>query len=304
MSLFDAYTTTQEVEIKRKFLNEPKKDFLRKAGLVPAEVRRCGRHARYDPEALRNLDARVNVKAHQAEAASTFAERLEHARDYRLLTDAALSRLMGVSRELVRLWRTGRVYPSDTARLAEILGVPHTWLIAGGEEKLPANSEIGVRVGEEAMRIRALLREKTLGFLEGLPPDTPVSAIQAYIEEVVQTNPHIAQLARRAGGRWQYHLDVRSKPHLVFAPWAPLPEHGLSKRLWSDEVEGLIAQKMASGKSIYRLAKELQSECAERGWRCPTKIALYKRMQVNRMRTVRFGVNLNAVMAQARHASH
>jgi len=300
MSQFAAYTTPEAVEIKRQFLREPKKEFLRIAGLVPDVVqRRAGRHHRYDEQALKALDDKVNAKAVHAETAATFAERLQLARDYQLTTDAQIGRAMRVSRELVRQWCAGMVYPRDTARLADIMQVPEAWLVHGGEERLPADSPIGVRVGDEAMLFRAILREQTETLLQGMPKGVPTADIQASIEEQVRTDAHLSQLARRAGGRWHFNPMVRHDDVLVFAPWVPIHEHGLSKRFWSDDVEALVADKMASGESIYGIWQELKRECEAKGWQYPTKIALYKRVEKLRERIARFGIDLNDAIAQA-----
>ncbi|MDK9725981.1 MAG: hypothetical protein OEL88_13990 [Sterolibacteriaceae bacterium MAG5] len=300
MSMFDAYTTTEAVEIKRQFLGAPKKDFLRNAGLVPNVAKRhVGRHRRYDESALKLLDDMINAKAVAAETARTIGERIQLAIDYQLGTDAHVGREMGVSRELVRQWRTGIAIPRDTAKLAATLKVPEAWLVHGGEENLPADSHIGVRVGNESMRYRTILREQTEALLDGAQKGGATADIQAFIEAKIRSDARLMQIARRAGGRWQLNPLARHDDVFVFAPWQPIHEHGLTKRYWSDDVEALIAAKMASGKTVYAIARELKHECEANGWKYPTRLALYKRISTMRERIVKFGVDLNDVVAMA-----
>ena len=297
MSMFDAYTITKAVEIKRQFLRLPKKDFLYKCELVSSSKQgRPGRPVRYSEKAIEALDNRVNAKALSAETATSMAERLQLARDYQLTTDAEIGRAMNVSRELVRQWCSGRLCPRNTARLAGFLKVPEAWLIDGGEENLPADSHIGVRVGDEAMLERAVLHDLTEVVLQMMPAGAEAKEIQALLEQRVRTDAILARLARRAGGRWQYHSTERHDDTLCFAPWSPIHEHGLSKRFWSDDVEALISEKMDSGKSIYAIWQELKAECEANGWDYPQKISLYKRARTAREREERFGIDLNKVI--------
>ena len=297
MSMFDAYTTTKAVEIKRQFLRLPKKDFLYKFDLVSSSSQgRPGRPIRYSEKAIWALDSQVNAKAIRAETATSLAERLQLARDYQLTTDAEIGRAMSVSRELVRQWRSGRVYPRNTACLAGFLKVPESWLIDGGDENLPADSHVGVRVGDEAMLERAVLRDLTETVLQKMSIGAEVKDIQAFLEQRVRSDAILARLARRAGGRWQYFPTARHGDTLCFAPWLPIHEHGLSKRLWSDDVEALISEKMDSGKSIYAIWQELKAECEANGWDYPQKISLYKRVRTTREREERFGIDLNKVI--------
>ena len=300
MSIFDAYTTAEAAEIKRQFLRLPKKDFLHNAGLVPASAKgRPGRYARYSEKALGALDDQVNAKAARAETATLFAERLQLARDYQRTTDAEIGRAIGVSRELVRQWCSGRAYPRNTARLADILKVPEKWLVDGGVENLPADSQLGVRVGDEAMRERTVLRDLTETVLQTMPKGMEVAVIQAFLEEKVRTDVILSKLARRSGGRWQVNPTIRHDDTLCFAPWVPIHQHGLSKRFWSDEVEALIADKLESGKSIYALWQDLKNKCEASGWDYPQKITLYKRISKERERARQYGIDLNRVVAYA-----
>lgn len=297
MSQFDRYTDTEYVEALRAFMNISKRNFLRERGFVEdVEAPRRGRLPKYKPEPIKALEAEVNQKAARCEATdTTVGERYLIARDYMGLSDAQVARELGVSRELVRRWGLNIHRPSHMEALAELLHVPFDWLAEGGEENLPANSHLGVRVGDEAM----LWREELYGMTQSVVSDLPDGADQEYgqatIEYAVFSNFELAQAARRAGGRWQLVNNT-----LLFAPWVPIPEHGLSKRLWSDEVESMIQEELATKPSVYGAWESLRKRCEEMGLgpdEYPKRISLHKRVEKDRLRAEKYGVDLNDVVA-------
>lgn len=64
---------------------------------------------------------------------TTIAERIRHARSRLGLPQVGLARLVGIHRLTVNSWESGQNKPRLTTlyRLAPILGVPASWLIAG-----------------------------------------------------------------------------------------------------------------------------------------------------------------------------
>lgn len=299
MSQFDRYTTTEYVEGLRVFLNMKKQGFQREAGLVESpDQKRKGRLPKYPEEALKALEAAVNAKASRCEAKdSTLGERLRLARDYCGFSDSHIARQLGVSRELVRRWGENLHRPSCMPQLAEVLGVPEAWLAEGGEQYLPADSYIGVRVGDEAMELREQLYSQELQVVAELPDDADVMYAQAYIEHAIKTRPELAMLARRSGGRWQ---SVGAS--LLFAPWIPIPEHGLSRRYWSDTVEALIEETLAEHPSVYGAWGALKQRCEAMGLTpedYPRRISLHKRVEKERERAQKYGVDLNAMIAES-----
>lgn len=290
MSQFDRYTETEYVQNLRCFLKLPKTGFVRAVGLttLPAFGRK-GRLPRYSSTAVQNLEESVNSKARRAEttSASEFSERFCIARDYLQASNAEVARLVGVSRELTRMWSNGTLRPKDLTTLAHSLDVPALWLEFGGEEHLPADSHVGVRVGFEAMEYREQLYGMTTAILADAPDEADESQIQAYIEQSVRTVPEMSHSARRAGGRWQVVGGL-----LQFAPWVPINVHGLSRRFWCDEVEAMIEEELSSKPSVYSAWSALKLRCDERGLKYPKLISLHKRMAKARQRTEQFGISL------------
>lgn len=298
MSQFDRYTVTEYVEALRSFLDLPKRNFLREYGFVEeADTQRKGRLPKYPEAPIKALEKSVNEKAARAEAPdTTVGERFRIARDYLGLTDAQVARDMGVSRELVRRWGADVHRPAVMKELAELLNVPQAWLEDGGEENLPANSHIGVRVAEEALQWREQLYGLTQAVVAELPDSADESYAQAFIEWSVFNKFELAQAARRAGGRWQIVSNT-----LLFAPWVPIPEHGLSKRFWSDEVENIIQEELAT-KTVYGAWDAMRARCEAMGLgpdEYPKRISLFKRVEKERGRAEKFGVDLNDVVAAA-----
>lgn len=296
MSQFDRYTKTEYVEALRVFLDVSKRNFLKEAGFIDDEGPRKGRLPRYKEAPIAALEERVNEKAARCEAAdSTVGERYRIARDYLGLSDSIVAREMGVSRELVRRWGENIHEPTCMPELAAFLGVPEAWLREGGEHNLPANSHIGVRVGAESKLWRETVYSLTLDLVANLPDNADEQYAQALIECTVHNKFNLAQAARRAGGRWQIHHNT-----LMFAPWIPIPEHGLSRRYWSDEVEAIIQEELASKPTVYGAWEALQARCVAMGLdeeAYPKRISLHKRVEKERVRAEEFGVDLNDVVA-------
>lgn len=299
MSQFDRYTVTEYVESLRSFLDISKRSFLRDYGFVEeADEPRKGRLPKYKEEPIKALEALANAKAARAESTeTTVGERFRIARDYMGLNDAQVSRDLGVSRELVRRWGADIHRPAMMDQIAELLNVPRAWLESGGEGNLPANSHVGVRVGEEALDAREQLYGLTQAVVADLPDNADESYAQAFIEWSVFNKFELAQAARRAGGRWQIVSNT-----LLFSPWVPIPEHGLSKRFWSDEVEAIIQEELATKPSVYGAWEGMRARCEAMGLSedaYPKRISLHKRVEKERARAEKFGVDLNEVVAAA-----
>jgi DNA-binding transcriptional regulator YiaG len=292
---------TEYVEALRVFLGISKANFLRDAGFVdePAAGRR-GRLPRYKEEPIAALEEQVNAKSARCEAPdSTTGERLRLARDFAGLTDADIARHLDVSRELVRRWGVDMHKPSKMDELVELLDVPKVWLEEGGEEHLPAFSHLGVRVGAEAAFWRDQLRALTRSVIPEIPENEEFQYFQAYIEWTVLNRPAMALAARRAGGRWQV---VEGVADVMFAPWVPIPEHGLSRRFWSDEVEAIIDEELVSQPSVYGAHRAMEERCIAMGLpkdKYPTRISLHKRVEKERLRAEKFGIDLNDQIAES-----
>lgn len=306
MSQFDSYTTAEYVEAMRKFLDLNTRTFLQDYGLlIPgqnmAENSKTGqgRPKKYVEERVKVIEQMVNEKAARCEAPDTpVSERYRIARDYMGFSDAHVARELGVSRELVRRWGAGMNQPSHLEALAQVLRVPVAWLEQGGEHTLPANSHLGVRVGDE----KDLWREQLFGLIQSVVSELPENAdetyAQAFIEWTVFNRFELARAARRAGGRWQLVSNT-----LMFAPWVPLPEYQISKRKWTDEVEAIIEEELARQPSVYGAYNAMKTRCEAMGLKekehFPTKIALYKRIDKEKERIEEFGVDLNDMIAQS-----
>jgi transcriptional regulator with XRE-family HTH domain len=315
MSLFDRYTESEYVDTLRVFLKESRRNFMREAGFTDARTAATGmgRLPKYEEAPLRALEERVNAKSARCEAPdTTFGERLQIARDYTGYSDSQVADALGVSREMVRRWGENMNRSTRIAETAELLSVPEAWLEHGGEENLPANSHLGVRVGgvyyeDEAKKIvkfvgeNAAYREQmyamTQAVIAELPDEVSESYMQAYIEWQVFNRFEMATAARRAGGRWQI---VANK--LLFAPWHPIEERGLVRRYWSDEVEAIIQEELAEKPSIFGAHKAITERCKALGLtedEFPKRISLHKRVEKERDRAQRYGVDLNDIIAKA-----
>lgn len=296
MSQFDKYNSASYVDGLRSFLKMKRVGFSHKQGLLP-EINsgKKGRSSGYSDEAVKNLEAEVNLKAERAEAGSTtLGERIKIARDYKFWSNENISRAMNVSRELVRLWCINTHKPNNLEALANLLDVPLIWLEYGGEMHLPANSHIGVRVGNESYLNRETLYANTLGLLHEIPENSDAEYAQAYIEQKVKADEIFSRLARRAGGRWQLHEGI-----LVFASWIPIEDYKMTRKLWTDEVEAIISEEISANTTIYRAWKSIESRFKAMGLsekNYPKKISLYKRVEAERQRIRKHGINLNEVI--------
>lgn len=303
MIQFKHYTLARTVDAYSKFLREKKAGRAEALGLVdnPGEARK-GRLKKYPEAAVADLIRRVNEKAARCEADdTTFGERLELARDYLGYSDGDIGKLMGgLSREIIRRWREnipGRPPEARIDALAEVLQVPRAWLSDGGEANLPANSHLGLRVGPDEKLWKETLYSLETDVVAELPDDADVVFSQAYIEQAILTRPELAQAARRAGGRWQIVGGA-----MLFAPWSPIEEHGLSRRYWSDEVEAIIEEELATRPSVYGAWHALKRRCDALGLtpdEYPRLISLHKRIDKERLRAEEYGVDLNEAIAQA-----
>ena len=299
MSMFDKYTTSEYMEAMRSFIGANKSTFKIDYGFIDPNESRVGRLS-YNAEAIKRMEDDVNKKSLRAEEPDTsVGERIKIAQSYRGLTDVAIARELNVSRELVRRW-TSDINPTPRERLealATFLEVPLAWLAQGGLEHLPANSRIGLRVGEQALQWREYLYGLTQAALTELADLSDESLVQAHLEWVVFNNPEMAAAARRAGGRWQFLGNA-----LLFSPWEPIEEHGLSRRYWTDEVEEIIQQELSSQPTVFAAWKEIKQRCTELGYgpnEYPKRISLHKRIEKERERAEKFGVDLNPIIAYA-----
>lgn len=313
MSLFDRYTSAEYVDAMRVFLNEPRRDFMTRAGFTENREKAKGRLPKYDEGPLRALEDQVNAKAARCEADDTdFGERLMLARDYAGMTDSQIASALGVSREIVRRWIANIHGTNKIPELAQLLGVPAEWLEKGGEEILPANSHLGLRVGgvyfeDESRKVvthvgenaqnRERLYALTQSVLTELPDEATESYTQAFIEWAVFNRFELAQAARRCGGRWQIVAN-----RLLFSPWTPIQERGLTRRKWSDEVEAIIQEEMAAKESVFGAWAAIDERCKKLGLsedQYPKRITLHKRVEMERKRAEQFGVDLNEVIKAA-----
>lgn len=300
MSLFDRYTSAESVDAMRVFLGLSKRNFMRDAGFTDARTAKTGlgRLPKYEEAPLRALEEKVNAKAARCETKhTTFGERLQIARDYAGYSDAQIAAHLSVSREIVRRWGENINRSTRVTELAEFLSVPEIWLLEGGAENLPANTHLGVRVGQEAKDYREQLYGLTQTVLSSLPDDATESYTQAFIEWEVFNTFELAQTARRAGGRWQIVAN-----RLLFAPWQPIEDRGLVRRYWTDEVEAIIQDELATKPSVFGAWKAIAERCKAMGLsesEYPKKITLHKRVEKEREKAEQFGVDLNAVIAAA-----
>lgn len=302
MSRFNKYNEAEYIDGLRKFLNEPKKDFLVRAGFVDENNRKTGRLRGYCPEALDRLERRVNEKSSYANAApedSTVGDRLLLARDYEGVFSADIASALGFSREMIRRWSLNLNEPSCFPELAEFLNVPQPWLQFGGVESLKANSHVGLLVGEAYRQSKERLYDLTVEAVSNCSMSQVKDGdfLRAYLEYEVFNNQEMAALARAAGGRWQ-----ALNGSLYFAPWEPLPERPLQRQFWNDEVEAIIAEELANSHSVYAAWNNLSKRCLALGYSkddFPKRISLHKRMERERDLIEKFGLDLNDQVARS-----
>lgn len=319
MSQFERYTNAEYVEAMRIFLDISRRNFMKESGFAAQRSSEFGRLPKYADAPLQALEAQVNAKSARAEASDTsFGERLTLARDYQAMSDSDIAAALGVSREIVRRWRDNKNQSTRHAELAQFLCVPYDWLVYGGEEHLPANSHLGVRVGYvyydekdkkkvthvgEAAQYREQLYALTQAVFAEVSDDATESYIRAYLEWAVFNRFELAQAARRAGGRWTVVSG-----RWLFSPWVPLEKRGLTRRYFSDQVEGIIEEELATQPTVFAAWDALDNRCRALGLSpddYPSRITLHKRVERDRELAKKFGVDLNDLIATsvAEHAS-
>lgn len=297
MSQFDRYTTSEYVDTLREFMGFSKRTFMRDHGFAKdTDQPRTGRLPRYDEAPILALEDKVNARIAEMEAADTFHDRYVAARSYMGVKDNDVAKHTGVTRELVRRWGLGIQNCTRKAEIAAFLDVPLDWLdCRGGEELLPADSRIGCRVGAVAREYREQLYGLTQSLIAQLPEDADEQYAQAFIEWKIFNEPELSKIARRCGGRWQVLNGL-----LMFSPWIPIQEHDLARRAWSDEVEQMIQEELKSKPTVYGAWLSLRDRCLQKGIpedQFPKKITLHKRVEKDRLRVEKFGVNLNDMVA-------
>lgn len=289
MTQFFAYTQSEYVRQMRKFLghHHPAVKALKKERAAGA----LGRIPNYSNDIIRMLEEAVNETAGRCEASDTsFKERLGLALSYTGFKDAALARQLGVCRQVVSGWRCGAWKPSRLDGLAVTLNVPVAWLQNGGEEYLPANSHLGVRVGNDSLLYRESLYSLTINAIQDISDDAAFDVINSAINEMLFKDPAMSKLARQAGGAW-----LIQEGNLAFVPWKPIAEHGLSRRVWSDKVEAIISDALSQHDSVYAAHRAIKEACDLIGEPHPKKISLYKRLERQRSREAAFGLNQEQV---------
>lgn len=284
MSQFDEYSADKYAEKLRSFINNKQEFPIEYTGLKDENnEEQSGVVAKNSAETVANLEKLANEKAKRAEANdSTLNERLQIAKDYKSFSDADIARLMGVSHDVVvRLWEEDVQVLGDITTLARVLDVPAIWLECGGQMHLPANSHIGVRVGQECFMYREFMYAKTIELVSSLPENSELDYAQAFIENQLRTNQSLSKIARRAGGRWQVMSGT-----LVFAPWISIEEpHHLACKLWPDEVEAMIAEELTTKTTVYGAWSSLKARCEAMGIskdQFPNIISLHKRLERKR----------------------
>lgn len=283
MTMFDARSVHRYCANLRRFLKMSYDEFLDAAGL-PAQTR-SGKPRRYPRAAVEYLEGLVNAKAAECEGTDTdFARRLRLAMDYKHMSDAVLGRALGVSRAAVSLWGSGKNEPAAhrVDLIAQVLEVPVDWLMLADVDCLPADSHLGVRVGDAAVFWRDELRSMT-NDLAGNQADEEV--FNANVERLCVESSEVRQAARRAGGRW---LLIAGE--LMLVQWQALEPEGLQRRYWSDEVEDKLEEISCDTElSLIARWRELKRWCDSRGYECPKPITLYKRADKFRVHQTRFG---------------
>lgn len=300
MTMFYRHTKGEYIEALRIFLHAPKQTFKRRFGFTNESTRRGSPGPRYPVDAMLKVEHAANAKAARVEAPDTqLAERYLIARDYMGMSNTDVARAIGVSRELARRWGIGKNRPTALPALAQLLNVPPAWLEFGGEHHLPADTHLGIRVGDESRSARESLFALTTDALTG-PSESEVDdddAARVLIELAVKSRPDMARHARHAGGRWQVIYG-----RLQFAPWVPIPKPELSRSLWCDEVEEMITAELATRKSVRGAWQALKSHCEAHGLAYPKRITLYKRIAKVKEFSEKFGVDINGQVAASLNA--
>ena len=305
MSQFDHPLDTEYVDNMRQFLKEAKYQFLLKFGFTTIDRDKRGRLPKYSLDAVQRVEKAFNEKAKIAEQSQSIGQRIGLALSYFQENKEDSARRLGVTTEALRRWLEELSKPAqaDKEKMAQALNVPQAWLETGDASCLPANSALGVRVGQEALDCRQILRSMTMNIINDLYKEkVDYSYAQALIEWTVFNTPEIAQIARKAGGRWQICTPKYiNEGKFVFAPWVPLPESDLKRRFWSDEVEAVIDEELRIGKnhSVYEAYQNMEKKFMGTQTSFPQRISLYKRIEKANYNIIRFGVNINKEISEA-----
>lgn len=280
MGQFDKYSAVDYVNSLHVFLQKMGASFFVDNEILSDEhTKNRVQNHRYTEDAVNKLENEVNLEAERAEAIdTTLGERIRIAAAYKGFSSAEVAKLMGVSRELVQFWVEDIRHPGHSQALAQILDVPTAWLDLGGEQHLPANSHIGVRVGQESLKYRKNLYAKTLELIPKISEFADMEYAQAFIEQQVFSDQVLTQIARKTGGRW--HI---LNGHLVFSPWAPTESHQKNHRNWSDKLEAMIEEELSSKPSAYGAWNSLKARCTAIGLtkeQLPNKITLHRRLEI------------------------
>ena len=306
MSQFDNPLETEYVENMRVFLRSPKYQFLVRYGFADIDRHQRGRLPAYKQEAIQRVEDDFNEKAAIADSrTSTIGQRIGLALSYINESKEESAARLKISKESLRRWLDDLSKPShaDKAELARALNVPQHWLETGDPSSLSADSQIGVRVGQQALECRQTLRAMTQPIIDELMAQTEdVSYIQTMLEWHLANNPEMAQIARKAGGRWQVVApEYLTDESFVFAPWVPIKERVIKRRLWSDNVEEIIESELRAGKnhSIYEAYKQMEVRFMALNEPYPQRVSLYKRLEKDVDRAARFGVDINRIIQDA-----
>lgn len=295
MSQFDKYSTVEYVEGMESFLNKQSEIVFADTNLSQPDITKPNRPGRFLIEVIGALEEEVNAKAARADAAdTTFGERLKLAMDYKYFSAAQVAKFIGVSRKLVDLWGENLHRPSDIEKLAAVLDIPVRWLEIGGAQYLPANSHLGLRVGQENFDSKESLYAKTLEIIPNIPEDAEPGYAQAMIEYHVNSDPIMSELTRKGGGRWQI-----LEGSLVFVPWISIAPYSFTRRKWSDEIEAMMVDELSKKRSVYSAYASLKKRWESMGLtkgQYPTKIYLYKHIEKERDQAIKYGLNVNEMI--------
>ena len=300
MSKFYKNTGSAYADVMRQFLGLPPKEVSEKSG-IHCKCCNCDNSQYSDYEDQLNLENLVNEKASRVEACdSTLGERLGLARDYSFMSNSDIASALDLSSQMVSDWVSNQKAPGNLSSLAKVLNVTLAWLQSGNYEGLSADSHLGVRVGHQASSFKEDLFSATQQMLSELDLDdwADEQVVQAFIERMVFEKPVMAQLARKAGGRWQL-----LEGELFFIPWIPVEAQELYQRQWSDEVEDIVEEQLSiPGQSIYMAWEMVSQRCTELGLsedEFPRRIALFQRTEMMRKRVEKFGVDFNHIIKAA-----
>jgi len=252
--VFAAKSKSGYVNALRKFAKQPR---LRREG--------AGRIPISDSD-IKLAEKCASQVADKLEMATNLQTRLGILMQYRELNYSKLAAKIGISRAAVQTWCSGLCYPNteNITRLCKALDIPASFLIDGDEFSLRCDDVIGLRFGESANKYKERLKE----LIE--------SAGQGPLDK--STVQKISSLSRKSGGCFNQVNGIYS-----FTPWRK-QKRATRPSKWPQEVEEIIATMTAAHSSIYKAHKEIQVLCEQKGLPCPSKVALYKRMQAIKRR--------------------